>query len=48
MRSILIMVMLVIAAIAVYNGTIDSAGGTKEAVRDRGGSVNDTIQNLNP
>lgn len=48
MRAILIAVLLILTVISIYNGTISGPGGTKEAVRDRGGSVNLTIRSIDP
>ncbi|MEF3306422.1 hypothetical protein [Paenibacillus sp. GYB003] len=48
MRHILITVMLVIVVIAIYSGTIGGSGGMEQNVRSIGGSMNGTIQSINP
>jgi hypothetical protein len=48
MRAILINVMLIITAIMIYNSTVGGDYGAKERVKERGGSVNQTIERINP
>jgi hypothetical protein len=48
MRSILITVMLILTVVIVYNSTVGGTGGTKDAVRLRGGTVNFVIESINP
>jgi hypothetical protein len=48
MRSILITAMLIIVVIVIYNSTVGGTNGTKQAVRNGGSSINESIQNINP
>lgn len=40
--------MLVIVVIAIYSGTIGGNGGMEQKARSTGGSINGTIQSINP
>lgn len=40
--------MLIIVAVLIYNQVISGPGGTKEQVRHIGGTMNETIQSINP
>ncbi len=48
MKVILVCIMLIIAAIAIYSNVIGGEDGSKEMVRDRGSRVNQAIQSINP
>ncbi|GAA3410932.1 hypothetical protein ACFFNY_18830 [Paenibacillus hodogayensis] len=48
MRHILITVMLVIVVIAIYSATVGGETGMEHNVRSTGGSLNGTIQSINP
>jgi len=47
-KTILMTVMLVLVAIAIYTTTIGGAGGSLETVRNTGGKMNETIQRIDP
>lgn len=48
MRSILVSVMLVLAALVIYNAVVAGPTGTKQLIKEGGGSINGTIERLDP
>lgn len=48
MRAILVTVMLIVVAIAIYNATVGGENGTQQQVKDTGGRMNVTIQQISP
>jgi hypothetical protein len=47
-KSILVTIMLLAAAIAIYNATIGGDNGTKALVENGGGRMNAVIQSIDP
>lgn len=48
MRAILISVLLIIVAIAVYNATIGGEGGMKSQLNQSGNTMNERIRQMSP
>ncbi|MEI7026962.1 hypothetical protein [Paenibacillus sp. y28] len=48
MKSILMTVLLLLVVIVIYNATMGGSGGTKGLVRERGSTINTTIQSIDP
>jgi hypothetical protein len=48
MRAILMTVMLITVAVALYLATVGGAGGTGQAVKQIGGKMNGVIESMNP
>jgi hypothetical protein len=48
MRSILITVMLILVALAIYNAVVAGPTGTRRLITEGGGKINGTIERMDP